>query len=231
MWSFLHGGEPYEVVERDDAFISAAESTAGYFASFKSWPSRQQLALTLARGRTLDVGCGAGKVSLYLQKRGLRVTGIDNSPLAIQTCRKRGVKDARVLSFEDVRDLRPTTFDTVVMFGNNFGLFGSFTKAQRLLKQLHRMTNDNAVILAETLNPFETNHPAHLKYLRKNRQRGRMPGQIRIRVRFQDVVGPWFDYLLVSPNEMRDILRGTGWTLKHIIRDTSPRSIAILEKE
>lgn len=32
MWAYLNGGEPYEVVERDDGFISAANSTGDYFA-------------------------------------------------------------------------------------------------------------------------------------------------------------------------------------------------------
>jgi SAM-dependent methyltransferase len=182
-------------------------------------------------GRALDVGCGAGRVSLYLQRRGLRVTAIDNSPLAVRVCRRRGVREARVLAIEQIPRLAGAPYDTVVMFGNNFGLFGGFMKARRLLRQFHRLTGPNAVILAESLNPYTTGEAAHRRYQRRNRQRGRMGGQIRIRVRFRDVKGPWFDYLLVSPGEMKAILAGTGWRLRQILRSGGgPVYVAVLAK-
>jgi hypothetical protein len=87
------------------------------------------------------------------------------------------------------------------------------------------------VILAESLNPYTTGEAAHRRYQRRNRQRGRMGGQIRIRVRFRDVKGPWFDYLLVSPGEMKAILAGTGWRLRQILRSGGgPVYVAVLAK-
>ena len=54
--------------------------------------------------------------------------------------------------------------------------------------------------------PYATEDPAHLAYQERNRERGRMPGQLPLRVRYRDLIGPWFDYLIVSPNEMGTIL-------------------------
>lgn len=231
MWACYKGGPPFEIVERDDGYIDAANSTGQYFAEFKDWPTRQQRAMRFVRGdNALDVGCGAGRVSLYLQRKRVRVTAIDSSPLAVQTCRKRGVKHARVLAFEDVERIRENGFDTVVMFGNNFGLFGNVTKAKRLMKQLHRMTSDGAVLIAETINPYKTTNPFHRRYQQRNRQRGRMAGQIRIRIRFQAVATPWFDYLFVSPAEMKDILTGTGWKAARFIEVERPSYVAVIEK-
>src|SRR6266566_2008580 len=134
IWAFLSGQrETFEIVERDDGYITAAPSVAGYFASLRRWPRRQREAIRYRRGRTaLDVGCGAGRVALYLQERGFRPTGIDNSPLAVRTARQRGLRDARLVPFERIDQLPGNRFDTVIMFGNNFGLFASYPKAKRL---------------------------------------------------------------------------------------------------
>ena len=96
-------------------------------------------------------------------------------------------------------------FDTVVMFGNNFGLFGNPRRARWLLRRFSSITGDGARILAESVDPYRTDNPDHLGYHERNRQLGRMPGGLRIRVRYHAYATPWFDYLIVSPDEMQAI--------------------------
>ena len=232
MWAFLkRGGSPFEIVERDDGYVNVAQSNASYFADVRQWPTLERKAIRFVRGRTaLDVGCGAGRVALHLQAKGFRVTAIDNSPLAVKTAKARGVKDARLLPFENIGQLSPNTLDSVIMFGNNFGLFRSYARARKLLKQLHRITRGSAVLLAQSLDPHETNDRAHLEYQRRNRRKGRMSGQIRIRIRFNDAIGPWFDYLLVSPSEMSAILDGTGWEVDRFLTNDGPRYVAVIRR-
>jgi SAM-dependent methyltransferase len=229
--AFLQGGSPLEVVERDDGYVNAVPSNASYFADLRHWSKPEQRAIRFARGRTaLDVGCGAGRVALHLQARGFHVIAIDSSPLAVQTAKTRGVKDARLLPFENIATLPLGIVDTVVMFGNNFGLFGSYSRAKRLLKQLHRITRDRAVLLVQSLDPYQTDELAHLEYQRRNRRRGRMPGQIRIRIRFHEWIGQWFDYLLVSPAEMSTIVDGAGWEVDRFIAVDNPRYTAVIRR-
>jgi hypothetical protein len=57
-----------------------------------------------------------------------------------------------------------------------------------------------------------------------------MPGQIRIRIRYRDVTTPYFDYLMVGRDELRELLDGTGWMLERTI-DSDDTYIAIIEKE
>jgi SAM-dependent methyltransferase len=227
----LEGKPSYEVIERDDGFVALSGGAPSYFAEYKNWPAWQKRAIKFAKGKVLDVGAGAGRVSLYLQKRGCKVTAIDNSPRAIQVCRKRGVKDARVFSIREVGKFSPNTFDTVVMYGNNFGLFGSRAGAKSLLKKLHARTTPNAASIVESNDPYRTTDPAHLAYHRRNRKRGRMPGQLKIRARFRFSIGDWFDYLMVSKKEMQEILNGTGWKVKEFFDSGKTAYTAVIVKE
>lgn len=231
VWAFFQGKKSYEIVERDDGYIDFSGGAPAYFAEFKDWPKIQKQAIRFAKGKVLDVGAGAGRVSLYLQKKKLDVVAIDNSPLAIKVCKKRGVKRAKVLPIEKTGTFKLNTFDTIIMFGNNFGLFGSFKKAKLLLKKFHKITSPSALIITENVDPYKTEDPVHLSYHKFNKKRGRMPGQLRIRIRFRNYVGNWFDYLLVSKNEMRKILKDTGWKVKEIIDSESYMYSAIIEKE
>lgn len=230
VWAYLNKKESYEIIERDDGYISISAGPRAYFADFKDWPKYQKEAIKFAKGKILDIGAGAGRVSLYLQKRGFDVTAIDNSPLAIKVCKKRGIKKARVIPIEKIGKFKPNTFDTIIMFGANFGLFGSFKKAKILLKKLHKITRPNALIIAESNDPYKTDDPAHLSYHKFNRKRGRMPGQLRIRIRFKNYIGDWFDYLIVSKKEMKQILKDTGWKVKKFIDSGKSIYIAIIEK-
>ena len=70
-------------------------------------------------------------------------------------------------------------------------------------------------------------NPFHLAYHRWNRRRGRMPGQMRIRVRYQKYATPRVDYLLGSRKEMRTLLRGTGWKIERFLPGR-PTYIAVI---
>jgi SAM-dependent methyltransferase len=227
----FEGRPSYEVVERDDGFIHALSGSESYYLrGYNNWPEWQKKAIKFASGRVLDVGSGGGRVSLYLQERGHEVTAIDRSPFAVEVCRKRGVKDARVLSFDRIDVLSANLFDTVVMYGNNFGLFENHKKAKLLLKKLHKLTTPTALIIAESRDSTATNDPVHLAYQKRNRKRGRMSGQSRARIRFRQFIGPWFDYLMVSKNEMKEVLKGTGWGVTRFIDSDVSKYIAIIEK-
>jgi SAM-dependent methyltransferase len=207
----LLDGTRSEIVERDDGFIDT--SRLNYFLPVARWPSVERRALRFVRGRVLDVGVGAGRVALELQRRGREVVGIDISPGAVEVARKRGVRHVRLTAFEEV-DESLGRFDTIVMFGNNFGLFASPAKARRLLRRLRPLARR---IVAASLDPYVTDDPAHLAYQERNRSRGRLSGQLRLRTRYRDLVGPWFDYLIVSPAEMEEIVEGTGWQIRALI--------------
>ena len=228
---YHNGRENVEIVEREDRFIDTSRlGPLNYFAEYKDWAEHQRRAMEYAAGRVLDVGCGAGRHSLYLQAQGHDVLGTDISPLAIQTCQRRGLKNAIVAPITQLSS-KMGIFDTILMMGHNFGLVGSYKRAKWLLRRFAAMTTHTAKIIAETMDPYQTEEPCHLAYHQFNRDRGRMGGQLKLRIRYRQYATPWFDYLFVSPQEMEDILDGTAWQVEcYINAANTPTYVAILAK-
>jgi hypothetical protein len=122
-------------------------------------------------------------------------------------------------------------FDTLVMFGNNFGLFGSAVGAARRLRAFANITWPAAKILARSLDPYKTEDPVHLTYHRRNKALGRMGGQVRLRIRHRQWATPWFEYLLVSPQEMDALARRGGWRLDRLLEVGNPYYVGVLVKQ
>jgi SAM-dependent methyltransferase len=232
LYDAFRGRSVVELVERDDGLIDPSESLPKYYLSqYGDWTQREKQASRYVKGRVLDIGSGGGRWSLYVQKRGHDVLAIDNSPLAIKVCRLRGVRNAQVRSISEI-NIKMGKFDTILMIGNNFGLFGGPRRARQLLRLFHKITSSGARIIAESNDIYKKPIPRiHREYHLLNRRRGRMPGQVRMRVRYLKFASPWFDYLMVSRPEMKQIVEGTGWRIKRfILSKKSTAYIAIIEK-
>jgi 2-polyprenyl-3-methyl-5-hydroxy-6-metoxy-1,4-benzoquinol methylase len=231
VWDHYHGTNGFEIIERSDGHFAISTGPSAYLAEPAFWAPHEREALQRhAHGRVLDIGCNAGRHALYLQRKGLDVLGIDVSPLSIAVAKERGLMKAEVLSIDEI-SAELGMFDTILMLGNNFGLFASAAKARRLLRRFQTFTNPGATLIVESLNVYVTNDPDHLAYLAANRERGRMSGQIRMRARYKRFVTPWFDYLMVSPAEMETLLEGTGWRVAKRYEVTGARLYtAIIER-
>lgn len=118
------------------------------FRSFDKMPAIEQKALQLANGKTLDIGCGAGSHSLYLQnERNIDVHSIDISKNAIQACLLRGLKNIRAI---DVLDLENEKYDTILLLMNGTGIFETLEKSTIYLQKLKSLLNPNGQILIDS---------------------------------------------------------------------------------
>ena len=123
-------------------------SVAYLFRSFDEMPLIEQKALQLAKGKILDVGCGSGTHSLYLQEKGFDVTSIDISENAIKACNLRGLKNAKVANILelDAND----KFDTILLLMNGTGIFETLENCSKYLLKLKSLLNENGQILIDS---------------------------------------------------------------------------------
>ena len=214
-------GEPATgVLERDDGYTEASLPASMFFTSFDEWPAEEREAMRFVSGRVLDVGCGAGRHLLYLQRRRHDVLGIDVSPGALEVCRRRGAQAVELLSLAQVTP-QLGTFDTVLMLCGNFGLFGTERRARRLLRLLVEMTTPQARLVVDSSDPIRAASPDQLAYQQRNRERGLPPGYVRVRLRYKDSATPWFELLNVSQDELSTLLDGTGWYPSAVLESAS----------
>ncbi|MEO1543626.1 MAG: class I SAM-dependent methyltransferase [Pseudomonadota bacterium] len=184
------------------------------------------------KGPVLDVGAGAGRTTLWLQRRGIETTGIDLSPGAVAVARSRGCRDVReadVLTADD--DLLPqAAFRTVVLFGNNVGIGGTIEGAATLLGRLARATKPLGRLLVTGLDVANTSAMHHLAYHARNRDRGRPIGEIKMRFEYEGTVGDWVPWFHPEPAELEDLADATGWAFGRRVPTRDPFYALVFEK-
>jgi len=216
--------EPHQI-EQDDGLLLTVDSAASYFEAPRSEAERELL--ERLEGPVLDLACGPGSYALWLQARGLAVTAADASPGAIEVCRRRGCRDARLM---DVRalDLPEGHYGSVVVMGNTLGLHQDPGRLPTLLTALRAATRLGGRLLCMTADPLATEVPAHLGYHRRNRALGRPPGLTTVRMRYGEEVDEWVVLWLTTTEELAAAFARTGWILSER-RVSGPRRVDLYE--
>jgi len=214
MLDYLRSRAARLTIERDDG-LREPGSVRYLFRPYRKWPSTERRGIRWARGRVLDVGCGAGRAALYFQRKGMPVVGIDASPEAIECARLRGVRDVRRMDARHL-DFPPKSFDTIVMFGNNFGICGGLDATRRFLREARNITHRRGLLIASTRTPGSWMN-RHAEYVKMNVRSDRPPGLLRLRIEYKGVTGAWFPLLLLSPDDALRLCEATGWDVLRII--------------
>ena len=118
-----------------------------FFRAFSQMPELEQKALQLAKGRILDVGCGPGSHSLYLQAQGKNVTALDYSAKAVKVTQKRGVKQT---VHADFFDFDAPAYDTILMLMNGAGVAQTLDGLPGLFSKLEQHLTPRGQVLIDS---------------------------------------------------------------------------------
>ncbi len=103
----------------------------------------------------LDLGCGDGRHSLELTRRGFRVTGLDLSEELLERARRRTADEGLDITFiqGDMRDPPAGgAYDLVVNFFTSFGYFREDDENARVLEAISRALRPGGRFLMDYLN-------------------------------------------------------------------------------
>jgi len=144
---FQTSNSPEDLITETNISEADEMSVAYLFRDYSAMPKLEKKALQLSKGKILDVGCGAGSHSLYLQEKGFEVKAIDISSKAIKACQLRGLKEAHI---QNILDIENGKFDTILLLMNGTGIFGTLAETSKYLQKLKSLLNPNGQILVDS---------------------------------------------------------------------------------
>ncbi|WP_411031193.1 class I SAM-dependent methyltransferase [Spongiimicrobium sp. 3-5] len=117
------------------------------FRDYKDMPTLEQKAMELSYGNILDIGCGAGSHSLYLQNKNLKITALDSSKGAVETCLLRGIDQ---VVHSDIYAFTGQRFNTLLMLMNGIGIVGKLNKLDLFFAHLKTLLKPKGQILLDS---------------------------------------------------------------------------------
>lgn len=121
---------------------------AMFFREYEDFGIFDELGCAHAYGRVLDIGAGAGCISLFLQDElGMEVTAVEIAEDAVDVMRKSGVKDARA---GDFFSLPAEKWDTLLLMMNGIGFVGTLDGYDRFLNRAKDLLSPGGQILFDS---------------------------------------------------------------------------------
>ncbi|MBA7605140.1 hypothetical protein ES703_12269 [subsurface metagenome] len=206
---FYEGSKQAKVIFHRDDGLRDNHYVFHYFRTEKEFSLIEKQAITLCRGKVLDIGAGVGPHSLELQKKGLEVYSIDISLNACEIMKKRGIKNVRCLT---VYDLDERNFDTILLMGRAIGFVEDLLGLKKFLNFCKSLLTPDGYILLDSLDVRSTTVPEHLAYQERNRKLGRYIGVIGLQMEYKSKIGEKFKLLHVDPQTLKECAKETGWS-------------------
>ena len=195
------------------------------FRSFEWMPPKEQRALSLARGRILDVGAGSGIHALALQQLNKDVVALDLSEKCCDAMKKRGVIQVIHQDFFNYADTEK--FDTILLLMNGFGIAGTLDHLDVFLKHCKSLLKPGGMIIGES---------ADILYMFEEEDgsvnidlNGSYYGELQYRMHYKDQTGDWFPWLYISSDLLSDYAEKAGLQIVDLIEGTDSDYIICLK--
>jgi hypothetical protein len=96
----------------------------------------------------------------------------------------------------------------------NLGLAGGWHETRALLTTLATLAAPEALLVADTVDPTLSAEADEIEAQRKLQEQGHYVGLVRLRLRYGQVVSPWWDQVNITIQDMPRLVEGTGWAIQ-----------------
>jgi hypothetical protein len=197
-----------------------------YFRNFPKMPGIEQKALSVCKGKVLDIGAGAGSHALYLKEKGFDVCTMDSSPGAVEVMKLRGLSCVYLSDSIKTIDQK---FDTLLLLMNGIGISGKLELLPDFISGLTSLLTEKGQIIFDSTD---------LRYLFEEED-GSMwmdlnapyYGEMEYMYATKDSIGIPFDWLYVDENTMNTICEDLGLKLNVIFRADAYHYLAVITQD
>lgn len=215
---YFYGGKEYKLWVHDNHGPKVEMVVPIYFRSPQAMPDLELMALDLCKGKTLDIGAGAGSHALYLQDRGIDVTAIDISEGAVEVMKERGVEKVLV---QDIFELKGEKFDTLLLLMNGIGLVQNIDGLKKFLQHSKSLLNKNGQLL------FDSSDVAYL-YEDGIPELPHYYGEVKCCYEYRRQKSDWFSWLYIDQQTLADIAAEQEFDTEVLFIDESDQYLARL---
>lgn len=189
-----------------------------FFRTLDEMPDIELYALSLCKGKILDIGAGTGTHSLVLQQKGFDVTAIEISEGACHLMALRGIK--KIIN-QDILKYTAQKFDTLLLMMNGIGFCGYVDYLKTFLLNAKNLLNTGGQII------FDSSDVSYL-YENEAPETSTYYGEIDYQYEYNGQKGEWFSWLYIHQSFMLKIALETGWQLQIIYVDEDDQYLGVL---
>ncbi|WP_068472828.1 class I SAM-dependent methyltransferase [Saccharicrinis aurantiacus] len=182
------------------------------FRPFNQMPDIEKKALTISKGKILDVGAGAGSHALYLQQINKDVTANEISENACRVMQQRGIKN--IIHNDFFQLPTDTKYDTILMLMNGIGIAGDidglkifFDKCKELLSPIGSVIIDSS----DLRYLFEDDDGSMLINLNDNYY-----GEVAYKMKYKNTEGESFKWLFIDDESLKFHAKQNGFAIEKI---------------
>jgi 2-polyprenyl-3-methyl-5-hydroxy-6-metoxy-1,4-benzoquinol methylase len=188
-----------------------------FFRDEEEIPDLEHKALSLCKGRILDVGAGVGSHALILQDKGFDVTAIDISAGAVKLMKQRGVKKALQQDFFTMAE----KFDTLLFLMNGIGITGTLAGFSAFLAQAKTRIHPLGQLL------FDSSDINYL-YQALKKPENKYFGEVSYQYEYQQQKGSWFNWVYIDQKTVKLLANQHGWKCEIVFDDGEDQYLARL---
>jgi len=214
VYDFHFNSNNQPVVVHSDDFDDDTIDTEYLFRNYKKMPALEKKAMSLCKGKVLDVGACAGVHSVYLQEKGFEVTALETSALCCEVLKNRNIEN---VIQQDIFKFNNQKFDTILLLMNGTGIAGTLDGLDVLLHHLKSLLNPEGQILIDSsdlIYLFEQEDGSALIDISADKYYG----ELMFQTEYKNWISQPFPWLYVDQNNLENAIEKNQLTLNKVFK-------------
>lgn len=211
--AYLSGKRGEEIIVHSDMCDDDIMPVDYLFRTYEEMPKIEQVALSMCKGKVLDVGSCAGVHAKYLTEKGLDVTTLDTSKGAVEYQKSIGLNAQNI----DFYLYNESGYDTLLWMMNGIGISGTLANLENTLIKAKEKLNPGGIMLCDSTD---------IKYLYEDDEGGfwvdlntAYYGEFQFKNEYESTTSEEFNWLYIDFDKLKTTAEKVGFEIRMVLED------------